>query len=84
MHDFSKRVTQQIDKEKHKIQKQPFANVLENRCLQLSQESTCKAPVLESLSNKVAGLLIEERLLHRCFPGKFSKFLRTLFLIGHL
>ena len=34
--------------------------------------------------NKVAGLgsatLLKKRLWHRCFPGNFAKFLRTLFL----
>ena len=34
--------------------------------------------VLESLSNKKKGLQ------HRCFPEKFAKFLRTLFLTEHL
>ena len=47
-----------------------------------------KTPVLESLFNKVAGLqacnFITNRLQHRCFPVKFTKFLRTLFLTEHL
>ena len=38
--------------------------------------------------NKVAGLrpatLLKKRLWHRCFPVKFAKFLRTLFLTEHL
>ena len=43
-----------------------------------------KAPVLESLSNKVAGLqacnFVKKRLQHWCFPVKFAKFLRTSIL----
>ena len=38
--------------------------------------------------NKVAGLtpatLLRKRLLHRCFPVNFAKFLRTPFLTEHL
>ena len=37
--------------------------------------------------NKVAGLrpatLLKKKLLHRCFPANFGKFLRTSFLIEH-
>ena len=40
-----------------------------------------KMPLLESLFNKVAGLLacnfIKKRLQHRCFPVNVAKFLRT-------
>ena len=36
-------------------------------------------PVLQSLINKVAGLLIKKRLQHRCFPMNITKFLRYLF-----
>ena len=36
-------------------------------------------PVLQSLINKVAGLLIKKRLQHRCFPLNITKFLRHLF-----
>ena len=45
------------------------------------QENTC-AKV--SFLNKVAGLKpltsLKERLLHRCYPVNFAKFLRTPFL----
>ena len=38
----------------------------------------------QSFFNKVAGLrpatLLEKKLWHRCFPVKFAKFLRTIFL----
>ena len=35
--------------------------------------------------NKVAGLfLLKKRLLHRCFPVNFAKFLKTPFLTEHL
>ena len=44
-----------------------------------------KIPVLESLSEKVAGRkacnFIKERLQHRCFTAKFTKFLRSDFHI---
>ena len=37
----------------------------------------------ESLFNKVAGVkacnFTEKKLLHRCFPVRFAKFLRTVF-----
>ena len=40
-----------------------------------------KAPVLESLFNKVTGLrashFVKKRLQHRCFPVIFANFLRT-------
>ena len=36
-------------------------------------------PVLESLINKVADLLIKKRLQHRCFPMNITKFLRHFF-----
>ena len=40
-----------------------------------------KTPVVESLFNKVTGILAsnlnKKRLHHRCFPVKFTKFLRT-------
>ena len=48
--------------------------------LKISQISL-ETPVLESLFNKVVGLLtynfVKKRLQHRCFPVKFEKFLRT-------
>ena len=40
-----------------------------------------KAPVLESLFNRITGLqvchFIKKTLQHKCFPVKFGKFLRT-------
>ena len=36
-------------------------------------------PVLESLINKAARLLIKKRLQHRCFLMNITKFLRHLF-----
>ena len=47
-----------------------------------------KAPVLESLCNKVAGLqawtFIKKRLQNDYFPINIAKFLRTAFCIEHL
>ena len=67
------------------IQKQPFADVLQNRSYQKFRNIQRKAPVLESLFNKVVGLrlvtLLKKRLQHRCFPVKIAKFLRTTFFI---
>ena len=44
--------------------------------------------MLEPIFNKVAALkacnCTEMRLQHKCFPGKFTKFLRTPFLTEHL
>ena len=39
--------------------------------------------LIQSLFNKVAGLL-KKRFWHRCFPVKFTKFLRTTFFTEHL
>ena len=67
-----------------KLKKQPFVDVLQNRCSQKFRKFHRKTPVLESLFNKAAGLkacnFIKKRLEHRCFPVKFAKFLRTTFL----
>ena len=44
--------------------------------------------MLESLSNKVEGLqacnFIKKKLQHRCFPEKFTQFLKTLLFAEHL
>ena len=44
--------------------------------------------MLEPIFNKVAALkacnCTEIRLQHKCFPGKFTKFLRTPFLTERL
>ena len=46
-----------------------------------------KAPVLESLLDKVAHLhacnFVKKRLQHRCFPAKFARFLRRLFFLNY-
>ena len=59
------------------VQKQPvFCKAPEVFC-----KAPVKAPVLESLLNKVQGPqachFTKKRLEHRCFPVKFAKFLRT-------
>ena len=47
-----------------------------------------KAPELESLFNKVAGLeacnFIKKRIQQRCFPVKFAKLFKTPFFTEHL
>ena len=63
---------------------------VQNRCLQNFFKFHRKAPVLESLFTKGAGLticnFIKKRLQYRCFPMKFDfeKFLRTPFFTGDL
>ena len=66
------------------VQKQPFANFLQNWCSQKFRNIHRKTPVLESLFNKVAGLqvcnFIKKRLQHRYFLLNIAKFLKTAFL----
>ena len=68
--------------------KEPFAHVLQNRCSYKFHKFHRKTPVLESLFNKVAAPqacnFIKKRLLHRCFPVKFVKFLGTPCFTEHL
>ena len=52
-------------------QKQSFAGVLQTSYSKKFRKFHRKSPVLETLFNK---------LLHRCFPVKFARFLRTSFL----
>ena len=53
-----------------KLQNQPFAGILQNKCSQKLRNFHRKVPVLESLFNKVAGLktcnFIKKRPQHRC------------------
>ena len=64
-------------------QKQPFANVLQNRCSEEFHNIHRKTPMLESLFNNVADLkacgFIKKRLQHRCFLVNIPRFLRTAF-----
>ena len=59
-----------------------------NGVLRNSTKIRRKTPVSESHFNKVVGLrpatLLKRRLLHRCFPVNFLKFLRTPFCIEQL
>ena len=54
------------------------------KIIAISQQNTC----VEVFFNKIAGLqacnFIKKRLQHRCFPVKFTKFLRTPFFTEHL
>ena len=56
------------------VQKQPFADVLQNRCSWKFCWTHGKTPTLELLFNNVARL---KRLHHKCFPMIFVKFSRT-------
>ena len=56
------------------VQKQPFADVLQNRCPWKFCKIHRKTPALESLFNKVAVL---KRLHHKCFFMIFVTLLRT-------
>ena len=59
------------------------------RCSQKFRKIQRKTTVPECLFfNKVAGLrlatILKKRLLHKCLPVNFAKFLRTLFMTEHL
>ena len=62
-------------------QKQPPEVFCKKRCSLKFRKFHRKAPVLEPLFKKVAGVktynFIKMRLQRRCFPVKFPKFLRT-------
>ena len=64
-----------------KLQKQSFADILQERFSYKFRNFHRKIPVLESLFNKVARLktcnFIKKRPQHRCFLVKLAKFLRT-------
>ena len=68
------------------FQKQPFADVLENMFLKISQYSQEKTCVVVSFY-KVAGIqacnVIKKRLQRRCFPTTIAKFLRTALFMEH-
>ena len=73
------------------VWKQSFADVPLNKCSGKFRKFDRKAPVLESVLNKVfffAGLqtcnFVKKRLQRRCCLVKFAKFLRTLFFTEHL
>ena len=53
---------------------QMFADLLQNGYSEKFSKFHKKTPVLESLNNKVSGLI-----QHRCFHVKFEKYLRILF-----
>ena len=69
-------------------QKQPFVDVLRNRCSLEFCKIHRKTPVTESLLIKFQGLhtcnYIKKRLQHRCFRVNIEKFVRTAFFIKHL
>ena len=56
-------------------QKQPFQDVLQNRCSIFFCKVHRKTPALESLESH-----IKKRLQHRCFPVNIVKFFRIAFL----
>ena len=72
------------------LPKQPFTDVLQNRCSWKFHKILWWTPTLESLFNKVAGLqqvtdlqaydFIETRLHPKCFLVNFVKYLRMSFL----
>ena len=65
-------------------QKQPPEGFYKKGALKKFHKAHLKTPVLESLSNRVPGLmpatLLKKRLQHRCFQVNFVKFLRKPFL----
>ena len=50
---------------------------------QNSQENTCARVFFNKVTGLRAATLLKKRLLHRCFPVNFAKFLRAPFLIKH-
>ena len=78
--DHTWRVLQNI-KSPESFQKQPPEVFYEKRCSQKSRKIPVKHQCQSLIFNKVAGLrlttLLKKRLLHRCFPANFAKFLRT-------
>ena len=69
---------------KGNIEKQPLAHVVQNRCSLKLRNIHRKTTMLESRSDKVAGLeacnLNKKRFRHWCFPVNTAKFLGTVFL----
>ena len=64
-------------------QKQPFADVLQNRCFKKFRNIARKIPLLKFLFNQVAGLqtcnFIKKKLQHKCFPANIAKFSEQFF-----
>ena len=72
----------------YKVQKQPFAYLLQNRCSEKLGNIHRKAHVLESLFNKALGRqtcnFIKKRLQHSRFSVNIAKILRMAFFLEHL
>ena len=70
------------------ISKQPPEVLCKKGVLRNFAKFTGKHLCQSFFFNKVAGLrsatLLKKRLLYRCFPVNFAKFLRTTFLTEHL
>ena len=62
----------QLDPNGHDFQKQPFTNVLQNRCSYKFLKIHMKTPYTCNSVKKI--------LQRRCFPVNLAKFLKTLFL----
>ena len=75
---------QKIAENKSFIKKQPPEGFCKKRGLKQFHKIHLKAPVLESLFNRVSGMrhatLLKKRLRRRCIYVNFVKFLRTSFL----
>ena len=71
-----------------KFQKQPFADVFQNRCSKRFCNIHRKTPVLELFFNIVAGLedwnCIKKRLQHRCFFCEYCKIFKNTYFEEHL
>ena len=65
-------------------QKQPFANIPQNRSPWKFRNISRETPVLESLFFLQACKFIKRRLQHMCFPVNIEKFLRTSFFTKRL
>ena len=62
------------------LQKQPFEDVLQNRC----SSEFCNIYRKTSVLNQNAFNFIKQRLQNRCFPMNIAKFLRTAVSVEHL
>ena len=65
------------------LQKQSFADVLQNRCSESFAKFMGKhlrqSLILKNFQAEDLQLYFKKRFQHRCFPVKLAKFLRTLF-----
>ena len=67
-----------------KLHKQSHEVFCKNKCSKQLSKFHRKTPVLESPLGLHGCNFTKMKLVHRCFPVKFAKFLRSLIFEGHL